>query len=80
MSQHGYSIKVNGSGYAVFDGEERVSGTVGSHWLAEDHLDKLIRQGQMQDRACLTCGEVFPSEGKHNRMCDGCREKSRDMV
>lgn len=28
------------------------------------------------DKKCLGCRRIFPSEGKHNWMCDLCREKS----
>ena len=24
-------------------------------------------------RACLGCGQIFPSRGVHNRLCDTCR-------
>jgi hypothetical protein len=26
-------------------------------------------------RNCLSCNAVFASDGNHNRICDGCREK-----
>ena len=29
-------------------------------------------------RACLRCGERFPSEGVHNRLCIRCRESVRN--
>lgn len=29
-------------------------------------------------RACLRCGEMFASEGAHNRLCDDCRERGDD--
>ena len=30
------------------------------------------------ERPCLCCGEDFPSQGKHNRMCNKCRYKDGD--
>ncbi len=27
-------------------------------------------------RACLTCGKGFESEGPHNRLCNGCRNRA----
>lgn len=27
-------------------------------------------------KKCLGCGNAFPSEGKHNRMCGSCKEKA----
>lgn len=35
--------------------------------------DRLARRGP---RPCLCCGEVFDSEGIHNRLCDPCRAGS----
>jgi hypothetical protein len=29
-------------------------------------------------RPCMTCGAMFISAGKHNRMCDDCRVSSQD--
>jgi hypothetical protein len=28
------------------------------------------------DRACLSCGEIFRSDGWHNRLCPRCRKRS----
>lgn len=28
---------------------------------------------QTQPRRCLTCGDDFPSEGPHNRICRKCK-------
>ncbi|MEC9434642.1 MAG: hypothetical protein VYD87_17185 [Pseudomonadota bacterium] len=28
-------------------------------------------------RPCLSCGDRFPSEGAHNRMCNPCRSATR---
>ncbi len=30
-------------------------------------------------RACLCCGEPFPSEGVHNRLCGTCRRAARSV-
>lgn len=29
------------------------------------------------DRPCISCGKMFASEGKHNRMCNSCKTKAR---
>lgn len=28
------------------------------------------------ERACMCCGKTFLSEGAHNRLCGGCRNRS----
>lgn len=33
------------------------------------------RLSKCRERACLTCGTNFMSEGPHNRMCGPCRHK-----
>ena len=80
MSLHGYSVDKTERGYAVFQGRKQVSGSVGYRWLAEEQRDKLIRQGKGRDRSCMTCGKTFRSEGRHNRMCDGCRKSARSIA
>jgi len=32
-----------------------------------------------QYRPCLTCRQMFRSEGPHNRLCDACREQIADL-
>ena len=31
---------------------------------------------QCTERACMCCGKTFLSEGAHNRLCGGCRNRS----
>lgn len=58
--------------YAVFDGDERVSGMFSGLALAEDRRDSLQRERrQKTERPCITCSAVFKSEGP--RMCKACR-------
>ena len=46
-------------------------------WMATA-VAKLPATRQPRQRACLTCGAAFLSEGAHNRMCGGCRASARD--
>lgn len=34
---------------------------------------KAAEQSRCKERACLRCGDMFLSEGPHNRMCNPCR-------
>ncbi len=31
----------------------------------------------IQSRRCLMCGDFFPSQGAHNRICSRCRSSQR---
>jgi hypothetical protein len=46
-------------------------------WAAR-HEGKLPSNRQAKERACITCGTSFLSEGAHHRMCNGCRAMARD--
>ena len=35
------------------------------------------KAGETTRRPCLRCGEPFPSEGAHNRLCEPCRQSIR---
>lgn len=72
-----YEIKrLGGRRFAVFQGERQVSTLSASMSMAEEKLAALeardVRKGQ-RNRPCITCGDVFRSEGHHNRMCPNCR-------
>lgn len=41
---------------------------------ARAKLGIATRQPNMSERVCLSCSEIFKSEGIHNRICDGCKE------
>lgn len=37
---------------------------------------KKPRRSTRRERACMTCGTKFMSEGNHNRMCTRCRQNN----
>lgn len=49
-----------------------------SGWLekiGEVDTDEQIAAERFTERPCLTCGQPFPSEGIHNRMCGKCKSR-----
>lgn len=43
--------------------------------MAADSYDRAARKAlRASERACLSCGAAFESQGPHNRMCDHCRQ------
>ena len=38
--------------------------------------EEKLRVALAKQRPCLTCGESFPSQGPHNRLCARCRRSS----
>lgn len=62
------------SSWTVYDAAgNRVAGLFTHRSQAEDRREALARAARARRRACLCCGDVFLSEGAHNRMCKGCR-------
>lgn len=69
--------------YALFDGARQVtkfhpnkSVAYGKRgWIRKQRADA----ARCIDRACLTCGTLFRSEGIHNRMCDRCRDNAHGL-
>jgi hypothetical protein len=59
------------------DGRQ-ATGRFPSEEQAQDRVDELLRRLSRRTRACITCGDAFPSEGAHHRMCNGCRLRSAD--
>lgn len=44
---------------------------------ARGHANRqAMAEQRCKERACLTCGKHFQSEGAHNRMCGPCRHLS----
>lgn len=71
------------SKWAVFLSGRQVSKLMSSQYLAEAALDRLEREarhGKPRIRPCLGCGRDFRSEGKHNRLCKGCRARSQSVA
>ncbi len=71
FSGRGYAV-VNADGYPV-------TGFFSTKDRAKGRLDKLQAEADQKakrgPRPCMCCGEVFKSEGIHNRMCDCCRHR-----
>lgn len=44
---------------------------------ADQAITQAIIKGRSitTERPCMTCGNTFASEGIHNRMCDGCKQR-----
>lgn len=71
-------FEVIGSGvsYAVMGAGVEVGGPYYNFDQAQSALDGFVRKSGIKERRCLTCDELFMSEGAHNRMCDRCRTNS----
>lgn len=37
------------------------------------------KTARCRERACMTCGQKFLSEGFHNRLCRSCRHRGQDL-
>ena len=76
-----YTVQRLNNAYAVLTPEGR-SAEVGIAFKAEaerrrDALQRLADQAAKRGpRACMCCGNGFPSDGVHNRLCDGCRRRN----
>ena len=70
-------IRQFGHGYAIYEGEQRITGECQSHGLAEARLldieHKRAMQARSKMRGCLCCGAKFLSTGPGHRMCAFCR-------
>lgn len=65
--------------FAVYRGDEQVSGQRYGKASVEQLLDDMARRAKCKTRPCITCGQPFLSEGAHNRMCKGCRTWASDV-
>ena len=68
-------LEVCGTGTAIYvmrDGIA-IAGPFRGREMAELHIDVSERHARLTERACLSCGRGFASEGAHNRMCETCR-------
>jgi hypothetical protein len=68
----------HGLGWTVLRGSTRVAGIYSQQGRAEEIMENMERRAALRDRPCFTCGDMFKSEGAHNRMCQGCRTRSGD--
>jgi len=69
------TLDVRGSGrsWAVYHGDDRITGFLGNYNLAAMVATSRERKLRLSTRACLCCGADFQSEGAHNRLCNPCR-------
>ncbi len=79
MSGPGFTVEGRNRGWIVCKNGQKVYGPVTMRSVAEDARDRLERAARCKERACLTCGELFLSEGPHHRMCARCRAEARAM-
>lgn len=80
-----YALARSGYYWVVEDADgTRCSGEYTDPALAEMRRaslqDAADRQARSRQRACLCCGNIFRSEGAHNRLCDTCRKMSMQMA
>lgn len=75
--------------FAEYNGAKRVWQIIGPNgaalsgsYTSEKYARSLARQkngvavkAKKPERPCLCCGEPFPSEGIHNRLCNRCRNR-----
>ncbi|MFN3953247.1 MAG: hypothetical protein ACK4LQ_02260 [Pararhodobacter sp.] len=82
MTKEPLKLLPQGRGWAVFDGRDRLSGTIGNLALAEETLEQIDRRrrAEANPRPCLCCNRIFPSEGPHNRLCDTCNRHAREAM
>ena len=73
-------VRGSGSSWAVYRGASRISRYYSNHSMAETAAHGLERKARQQPRPCLCCGQTFPSEGAHNRMCTDCRRLDMGMM
>lgn len=71
-----FSIVRSSGAYFVAQGDKHVHGPSHSRQTAEDAKARLIREARSSKRKCMTCPEIFMSEGPHNRLCTSCRSKT----
>lgn len=69
-----YEVRRFGKGWALFRDGVRVSGVHGDYHRACDVAARRSSKDRRTWRPCLCCGDRFPSEGAHNRLCDRCRK------
>lgn len=60
---------------ACADGAAAPAGLPPGVPVSPDAAREIAQPPSPKRRACLTCGETFPSAGPHNRMCDACRDE-----
>jgi len=78
VSERGVHVRKTMAGWVVFDGVKARSQPYQNAYCAEQAAERLERERKSSCRPCLTCGELFRSEGRHNRMCRQCRRRSAD--
>lgn len=80
MAEPTLTVKQHGRDWAVFAGQDRVSQPYMRPAQAWAQRTRLLNRPALEPRACLCCDAVFPSEGKHNRLCPRCTKAAADMA
>jgi hypothetical protein len=68
-----------GNSWRVYAGNRPVSrpfAQISTATAAMKGIEKRLRRATAPRRPCLCCGQAFPSEGAHNRLCDPCRRRA----
>ena len=78
MAERGVHVRKTMEGYVVFDGKKKRSRGYTHEYCALQAAQRLEHAKKLKERACITCGTRFRSEGAHNRMCPRCRTHSAD--
>lgn len=76
MSAPQVTVAREGYGWIVRKDGEKVYGAVSARWRAEEARDRIEREARRKRRPCITCGDIFTSDGPGNRMCGKCRANS----
>ncbi|WP_333830513.1 hypothetical protein [Pararhodobacter sp.] len=74
------TVRPWGVGYAIWQGDKRVTGQIGNAAIAERTADLLTIKSQAKPRPCLCCNATFISAGPGNRLCDTCRRYAAQIV
>lgn len=76
MSAPQVTVAREGSGWIVHKDGKKVYGAVWDKYRAENARDRIEREARRKRRPCITCGDIFRSDGPGNRMCGKCRANS----
>lgn len=75
MSAPQVTVAREGFGWIVCKDGQKVYGPA-DQYTAENARDRIEREARRKSRPCITCGDIFMSDGPGNRMCGKCRANS----
>lgn len=76
MSAPQVTVAREGDGWIVRKDGQKVYDAVSARWRAEGACERIEREARRKRLPCITCGDVFTSDGPGNRMCGKCRGNS----